>query len=839
MATYYWVGGSGTWNTTTTTNWSLSSGGGGGAGVPTATDNVIINPSSGTGTITCASSICADLTITATQAITLGAGVATLSVRGNFALPTGGSFTYNTSTNLVLGATTTGKTVDCGGRDLGPITFSGVGGGWTLTSALSASASTISILAGSFNSAGFTVTCNIFSTSGTTTRSITLGSSTINTASWSMSAVTGLTFSAGTSNLNITSSATTFTGGALTYNNVNFTSTTATLITLVATASPNTYANLTFAGKTTTGITDVNVNNTHTITGTLTVSAPATAGSMRYSFRTNAYGSSRTISAATVNLTDCDFMDIATGGSWSGTRLGDRGGNSGITFPAAKTVYWNLAGSNKFYDNGWATTSTGVPANANFPLPQDTATFTDVAPTTGNTITSDVVFNVGSIDFSARTVNITFNNTANLSVHGSTTLSSATVLGAGSGSWSYLKRGGTQTITSAGNTWNSTLTVNAIGGTVRLLDACARTATVGFQQSTLDLNGFNLTCTSFSTISSTKTLAFGSGGSITATGSGTAISINAGGLTVTHAVGVYPRVICTNPSSTATTINMPNAVGSGGLIDLYVTSGTYALTIGNNSFVRSLDFSGFSGSVGNTTYTVCGDFTASTGMTFSSGSAVLSFANSSTSPTSRIIRSNGRTLNGPVTVNVTGNTCVLLDALTILSNLFTLTNGTVDLNGFACSIGTFATGAGTKNITFDGSTLTVTGSGSTAFNNAAPTGFTTTAGTGAGAISMTSATAKTFVGGGSTYNCTLNQGGAGALTISGNNTLNNITNSVTPATVTFTASSTNTFANFNLNGTAGNLITINSSTAGTRANLVKTGADVSCDYLDIKDTAAS
>lgn len=48
MATYYWVGGSGTWDASTTTNWSLTSGGSGGAGVPTSADDVRVNTLSGT-----------------------------------------------------------------------------------------------------------------------------------------------------------------------------------------------------------------------------------------------------------------------------------------------------------------------------------------------------------------------------------------------------------------------------------------------------------------------------------------------------------------------------------------------------------------------------------------------------------------------------------------------------------------------------------------------------------------------------------------------------------------------------------------------------------------------
>ena len=126
-----------------------------------------------------------------------------------------------------------------------------------------------------------------------------------------------------------------------------------------------------------------------------------------------------------------------------------------------------------------------------------------------------------------------------------------------------------------------------------------------------------------------------------------------------------------------------------------------------------------------------------------------------------------------------------------------------------------------------------------AFNNASPTNFTTTAGTGTGTISMTAATAKTFVGGGSTYNCTINQGGAGQLTFTGSNTFNNITNTVQPATILFTAGTTTTFTSaFSLSGTAGNLITIGSVTAASHT-LSKASGTVSCDYLSISRSTAT
>jgi hypothetical protein len=168
-------------------------------------------------------------------------------------------------------------------------------------------------------------------------------------------------------------------------------------------------------------------------------------------------------------------------------------------------------------------------------------------------------------------------------------------------------------------------------------------------------------------------------------------------------------------------------------------------------------------------------------------------------------------------------------------------NGTLDLAGFTLTVGTaFSTATGTKNLTFNGGTLVCPAATATAFNNASPTGFTTTAGTGTGTISMTAATAKTFVGGGSTFNCTLNQGGTGALTITGANTFNDITDTVQPATVIFPASTTTTFlSGFSLAGTSGNLITIESSSAGSQATLSKSSGTVSLSYCSVKDLAAT
>lgn len=102
MATYYWVGGSGTWNGSNTANWAATSGGAGNAGVPIATDAVIIDGNSGTTpTITIESTATANST-------NVQKADATLILSGNAILAgTTNSFTLGTGTLDLNGFTLT------------------------------------------------------------------------------------------------------------------------------------------------------------------------------------------------------------------------------------------------------------------------------------------------------------------------------------------------------------------------------------------------------------------------------------------------------------------------------------------------------------------------------------------------------------------------------------------------------------------------------------------------------------------------------------------------------------------------------------------------------------
>jgi len=731
MADRYWVGGTGTWDGASTANWSTATGlsftasctgtaltttgnpalvagmtvwsstfvslgtivsgslnswivtiGGTyasqgmsaatvGASVPTAADNVFFDANSNSSTtaftVTMATTprLCNDFTASGLDGTMTLAGTSIgLTVSGSLTFQAT-NFTRSYTGTTTFNATTTGKTVTTNGVTFGSggVTFDGVGGAWTLGSAIS-SGGPLTLTNGTFNTSAsnYNVTAISFQSNNSNTRVITLNGSQLTFSAsgiggaWNITTSTNATLNAGSSTISLSTIDGYFYGGGLTYNTVSFTDTTSSLTSAVARviAGSNTFANLTVAAPAaaTGGISVIQINANQTITGTLT--ATGSNGNQRIFIRSDTMGTSRTLTCAAVAaISDVDFRDITIAGAvgtLSGTRLGDCGGNSNITFDAGTTKYWNLVAGGNWSATAWATSSGGAVANTNFPLPQDTAIIEDTGLTAGNTITLNVAFwNIGTFTTATRSTAMTF------------------------------------------------------------------------------------------------------------------------------ATGTFRPIFY-------------------------------------------------------------GNFTYSSSVT-PTGTGIITFSNRST----KTINSGNVTFTQPITIDApSGGIQLLTNNLTLGSTLTTtLNNGTLDLNGLVFSSGLFSTATGTKNITFNGGTFTISGTSATAWNNAVPTGFTTTAGTGTGSISMTSASAKTFVGGGSTYNCTLNQGGAGTLTITGANTFSNITNTVQPAQITFPASTTTTFTNFSLSGTAGNLITLRSSSSGTRFTLSKSTGVVSTSYLNIQDSTAT
>lgn len=823
MANRYWVGGTGSWNGTNTTNWSATSGGAGGASVPTTADDVFINASSGAGTVTIASGNTGAKSITFTGFTGILVGFDPITVAGSVTFSSGLLVSY-TGTITITGT----GTLTSAGQNFGNIIINGVGITVTLGDAFNNYPYDFTINLGNFTTNNYAFSCANFQSATSNSRVITLGSSTLTIQGWSVNP-SGLTLNAGTSSIVMPYNSSNFDGGGLTYYNLS--STVSSVYDYVNIQSANTFNQLSITSPSAAGLKSVFFNANQTITTMVCSGATAVR---RILLASNVVQTQRTLTITTwTTISDVDFRDIGLNTSRSGTRLGNCGGNTNITFPAAKTVYWNLAGAQNWSATGWATSSGGAPAVNNFPLAQDTAVFDNTGSVTG-TITINQDFNLPAINMSARTSAMTLAQTSSISgnyIYGSWTNGSGTTLSFNG--WLDFAGTGTQVLTTAGKTFTGLTVLYIERGTLQFADAITSTASLRFGGTvTVD---FNSNTISFGSVNITAfpTLAFGASGILNVTGSGATV-FNSGAITTSGS----KTVRITYSGSVATTVRCISILEANAL-DFYFTAGTYTGGMAQSSRARNLDYTGFAGTQSNIVLTILGNLTASTGMTFAGGTNALSFGATSGTKT---IETKGKTLDFPINFNGVGGTFTLLDNLTsATTRTVSLINGTLDLNGFTFITGLFAIAAGTKNLTFNGGTLNVIDSGATAFNNAQPTNFTTTAGTGTGKIQMSSATAKTFVGGGSTFNCTLDQAGAGALTISGTNTFNDISNSrntVGASTITFAGNQT--VVNFTATGVSGRILTINSSVAGTQRTLTKSGGGiVSVDYMSIRDSNAT
>ena len=598
MADRYWVGGTGTWSGANTINWSASSGGAGGASVPTASDNVFFDANSnvGTGAFTVTLSTtprrCNDFTASGLDGImTLAGANQGLTVSGSLTFQAT-NFTRTYTGVTTFNATTTGKTVTTNGVAFGSdVTFDGVGGGWTLGSALNTGSSNLTINNGTFDtssSGNYAITVGQIFSSNSNARTINLNASTVSTSSntpITFTTSTNLTLNAGTSTINSSAQQPTFAGGSKTFYNVSFTSTN---LTFPSITGANTFNNLTLTGKTTVGIGVLSLSADQTINGTFTVSA-GTASAYRIQISSNTFNTTRTLTCAAVSLTDTDFRDITIAGAASpasGTRLGDCKGNSGITFDAAKTVYFRAVSGNNWGATGsgsWSATSGGALDATQFPLAQDTAIFPAATyPASGSTTVVNANYNIGTIDMSLRTSNtMTLATSNNNPLIVGNWINGTGITISGTATIAFIGRT-TQTITSASKTFTQGISFASPNGSVVLQDAMTMvsTQTAFFSNGTLDLNGQTLTVgTSFQTQAGTKNLTF-NGGTLVCPSALTTAFNNANPSNFTTTAGTGTGMISMTSASSKT------FVGGGSTFNCTLNQGgAGALTItGSNTF---------------------------------------------------------------------------------------------------------------------------------------------------------------------------------------------------------------------------------------------------------------
>lgn len=579
----YWVtAAGGNWSAN---NWAASSGGAASTdNFPLAQDTAIIENTglNASATVTMDSAVPYTGTVDMsgrTSAMTLSLG-ASQTIYGDW--KNGSGTTIITTAVLIFSGRNTQVITSAGKTFPAQINIDTYGGSVQLADALNIGSNNFNVINGTFDTKNYNVTAGVLSSSNSNVRTIALGSSTVtfDTNAPAFATSTNLTFNAGTSQITVTAGGPSFSGGGMTFNNVSFTSTAANT---VAIAGANTFANLTITAPATAGLMQCTFAANQTITGTLTC-AGATAV-RRIFVRSDTLGTTRTLTVNTLSATDCDFRDITIAGTAAGsspTRAGDCGGNSGITFPSPKTVYWNLAGSQNWSADGWATSSGGAPATNNFPLAQDTAVFDNTG--SAGTVTIDKAWNIGTFDASARTSAMTLTTSTNTpTVYGNWLFGTGVTSSSTIGTITFAKRG-TQTITSNGVSFGCPITIDCVTGTTNLGDALSlgSTRTLTLTSGTFDAVSYNVTTGLFNVSTPTNTTLKMGSGTWTLSGTGN-IWMS------TNDVGTFYKgtanIVLSDTSTSARTFT--GNTRSYNKLTIGGTTGTSTLTItGDNQFTE-------------------------------------------------------------------------------------------------------------------------------------------------------------------------------------------------------------------------------------------------------------
>src|SRR3990167_70422 len=541
----YWVGDGGNWNDTN--HWSLTSGGSSGADVPTSADDVYFDALSFTTSATVtinATADCLSMDWTGATNTPVIAGSSALNIYGNLTLISGMTITYTGT--ITFKATSIGKTITLGGKTLASdINFNGVSGGWTLQDTFNIGTKALTLTNGTLNTNGVTTTCGRLSSTGTGTRTLTLGASLFTctqsiTTEWDMSG-SNLTFNANTSTV-------TLQNGGLTADGQTFSNVVLSASSSQAITGSITFTNLTRTGGASQSASSVLSGNL-IITGTLTLTGNSATN--RTLVRSNTLGTTRTITAATVSLTNTDCQDITGAGAptWSGTSVGNALGNSGIPFTTPVTRYW-VGGTGSWSSTGeWSDTSGGA-SGASVPLCHDTVVFDANSFSAGSqTVTANMSRLGAGIDFTGVLNTPALSVTTSASVFGALTLVSGMTSTSGTNTLTFAGRS-SLTFTTGGITINCPATVTMFGGALTLSGdlTLLSSRTLTLSNGTLDANGNNVTTGLFSSSNSnTRTLTMGSG-TWTLNGTGTLWSTNPTNFTLSAGTST---IVISDTSSTS------------------------------------------------------------------------------------------------------------------------------------------------------------------------------------------------------------------------------------------------------------------------------------------------
>ena len=582
MANRYWVGNSGNWSDDDN-HWATSSGGSPADGnLPTSSDDVFFDAnsfSSGSQTVSIfGTSNCHDLTWTGvTNTPTFYNDGFDLKIYGSMTLVAGMVWSTSSSGNIYFDSsesetiTTAGQTIYMNGSTMffGNINTTGT---WTLQDDFTTDlvGETVRLSTGHLNTNGKTVTVSIFVANDETSPTITLGSSTVNVASlWN---ITSDVIFSGASSAIVMTAGTSFTGGGKTYGTV-----TITMASNFTLDDVNTFATLSITGPATKTPT-LTLASSQTISGTLTLSGNSAIN--RILVKANVLGTSNTLTAGVVTMSNIDFRDTTGAGAatWSGTSIGNALGNTGITFTTPVTRYW-IGGTGNWSDTAeWSATSGGA-GSASVPICHDTVVFDANSFSAGSqTVTADMPRLGAGIDFSAATNNPTLTISGSRSMYGALVLKSGMTITSNTNTLTFEARSSVG-ITCETVSIGCNVSIVAFGGNISFQDTfvMGSSRTLTLTNGTLSANNQNVTVGLFSTSNTNlRILTLGSG-TWTLTGVGTVWNI--GSLTNLTLNENTSTILINSTSSTSKTF--------AGLSETYNTltiTGRNVTVSGSNTF---------------------------------------------------------------------------------------------------------------------------------------------------------------------------------------------------------------------------------------------------------------
>ena len=472
---------------------------------PNSGDDLVANASSGavtvSGTVSCKS---VDFSGKPTVSFTMNTGSRVVVFNGSFIMPA--TATGSMAVGAVIDMRGTGTLIPP------PFNYPSIeinsSGTVTLGSNYSSSTitSTLTLTKGIFDTAGYTIYTGIFSSTGDLDRTFYMRNSSLtfsgSTAPWTVSG-NNFHLYCGTSTLNMNTGGTpVFTGGGNTYYTVAYNGGAST-ITL--TAPNDTFYSLLFSSPSSSGTT-VNLASDLNITSTLNILG-YNETTLRTQFKSSAIDVQHTINFGASGMVTGGWFDMRNIISSKPIRLdllvkttGDEGGNVNFTFTPAVPLWWK-GGTASWGSSAalWSATAGGAAGTGRFPLPQDTAYFTNYASPYTVTCNFARIPSVVSSDSGTRL----FTLSSPGSFYGSLDLTGANTTVGGSANMT-LNGGGSQTLAFRASLTQAWSISAGVGGTYTLNTAMTTSGAIQIASGTFNTNGY--TVTSSSNITSTGTL---------------------------------------------------------------------------------------------------------------------------------------------------------------------------------------------------------------------------------------------------------------------------------------------------------------------------------------------